>query len=212
MRNTSRIILLILSVVMTVDMAMAQEVVRKTRLVRGSDYYEDVFYSGNQELARQKTTGRKVLEQNGKIPDGNVKFIDESEHTYGEEYYEDGKRQGLARTYYEDAKPKMESYYKEGNLLKSKEFYKNGNLRFEVSYEDARDHNKEDSEVGIGKLYFSDGTLRYEWNLTKSLKTGFKKAYNQDGKLVYEVYYDADGKSMPKDKGQVTQENGPQKK
>lgn len=210
MRNTFQKILLFFLIILFSDISFAQEVVRKTKLIRGSDYYEDIFYSGNQELARQKTTGQKILEQSGKIPEGRVKFIDEAEHAYGEEYYEDGQREGLARTYYEDGRLKMESYYKQGNLLKSKEFYKNGNLRLELNYEDARDNEKKDGEVGVGKLYFSDGILRYEWNLTKSQKKGFKKAYNHNGELVSEVYYDADGKPIPKEQG--TQENGSKKK
>lgn len=209
MKNTPRTILLVLLVTWIAGISIAQEIVRKTKLIRGSDYYEDVFYSGNQELARQKTTGQKVLEQNGEIPDGKIKFIDESEHTYGEEYYRNGKKEGLSRTYYEDGWLKMESDYREGAILNSKEYYKNGNLRFEVNYEDARD-DKEDSEVGIGKLYFSDGTLRYEWDLTKSKKIGFKKSYNQNGELVYEAYYDADGKLIPKK--QTSQQNDSQKK
>ena len=197
MKNICVTIALIFLVTGTAGISVAQEVVRKTKLIRGSDYYEDVFYSGDQELARQKTANRKILEQNGEIPDGKIKFIDESEHTYGEEYYKNGRRQGPASAYYEDGQLKIESYYKDGMMISSKEYYKNGTLRFEVNYEDARDDKKGDSEVGIGKLYFSNGTLRYEWDVTKSKKVGFKKAYNQNGELVYEAYYDADGQLIP---------------
>ena len=62
----------------------------------------------------------------------------------------------------------------------------------ELNYEDALDWGDE-QEVGVGKVYNKDGTLKYEWNLTTKNSTGFKKSYNRYGQLVREVRYNSSG-------------------
>jgi len=47
--------------------------------------------------------------------------------------------------------------------------------------------------VGIGKIYYDNGTLRYEWNLTKALPKGYKRAYNSAGELIMQKTYDVFG-------------------
>lgn len=168
-------------------------VIRKTNVIRGSDYLENVFYIGNQEIARQKSSSQGILEESGQIPDGEAKFFDQYTHTYGNEHYWNGKKEGIARVYYEDGQLMSEGEYNSGKLVRNREYYPGGNLRFEVDYTDARE-GKSTDEVGIGKLYYPNGQLKYEWYMTRHNPIGYKKSYNQDGSLRAEVYFDEQGK------------------
>jgi antitoxin component YwqK of YwqJK toxin-antitoxin module len=44
--------------------------------------------------------------------------------------------------------------------------------------------------VGIGKLYWPNGKLKYEWHLTRRDPIGYKKSYNKEGELRHAVFYD----------------------
>jgi antitoxin component YwqK of YwqJK toxin-antitoxin module len=167
------------------------DVTRTTIVVRGRDYLEHIFYRGGEETARIKEFNDGTFESSGEIPDGKVKFKDEYAGTYGEEFYQDGRRQGLTQTYFSDGRLKSSSEYLYGRLIRKKEYYPGGLLRFEVDYSDARDYD--DDEVGIGKLYFPNGALKYEWSLINRESRGFKKSYNQDGTLRAVTYFDGKG-------------------
>ena len=174
------------------DQAPPGEVIRKSFVTRGAGYTEHVFYRNGQEIARQSVSSDGKIEQTGEIPDGKVKFYDEYNNTQGEESYINGKRYGEAKAYYSDGRIKSEAKYINGRLVSNKEYYTSGVLRFMVNYDDAREYPG-DSEVGVGKLYYPDGTLKYEWNITNSNTTGYKKSYNRDGQLRAEIYYDEKG-------------------
>ena len=169
------------------------EVVRKTRVQRARDSIENIFYVGEEIIVTQKVYADGKIEQDGKIPDGRVKFYDEYEQTYGEEYYSYGKKHGRVLTYYQDGKLKSEAEYRYGRIIKNKEYYPQGRVRFEVDYSDALPGGDQ-KESGIGKLYYSDGTLKYEWNLTLTNKGGYKRSYNQDGTLRAESKFDEYGR------------------
>ena len=167
------------------------EVVARTRLIPGADYTLTVFYVGDKEVGRLKRSGNKVLEKRGTIPDGRVTTVDEYKKTRGEAYYWDGKRQGQAVTYYPDGTLKSEAEYFNGDLLSKTEYYPDGKVRFEVDYRNARAYD--DKEVGVGKLYYPNGNLKYEWNITRDRERGFKKSYNRDGTLRAVTYIDEYG-------------------
>jgi len=170
-------------------------VIRKDRLSPGRDYQESVFYLRGIEVARQRIVNEKVVESSGEIPDGRVDFVNESKGTYGTEYYLQGKKSGPSLSYFPDGQLNIEAQYQWGKLLRKKEYYNDGNIRLEANYEDAREQSDK-KETGIGKLYYKDGTLKYEWNLTNSEKTGFKKSYNQDGELRAAFYFDEQGQPI----------------
>ncbi len=171
------------------------EVTCRIRVQRGSDFLESNYYIGNQEIAYQKIFADGRIEQNGDIPNGKVKFFNEYDKTFGEEFYKNNRKHGLFKVYFEGGALKSESVYRNGRLIKSKEYYPNGDLRFEVSYEDLKyTADPKDKEVGIGKLYFPNGKLKYEWNITRGSKIGYKRSYNQDGTLRFEAQYDEFGK------------------
>ena len=203
MKSTKKITSFFVTMILfltSMALVSAQEVTKKSRVVRGSDYIESVFYVGDKEVAREKTSNQGTYDQEGEIPGGKVMFFNETSKTHGEEYYNNGKKDGLSKIFYENGQLKNESQYKNGILLNEKEYYNDGQLRFEGNYEDARDY-ADNKEVGIGKLYFKNGILKYEWNFTKSENIAFRKSYNQNGELVYEARYDGDGKLIEEHKG-----------
>lgn len=168
---------------------MKGEVIRRARVARGEDYIENVFYIGDEEIARFKESNEGLSDFQGTIPDGKVHFVDEYQNTRGEEYYKYGKKHGESRSYYADGKLKAEEQYRLGQLITKKEYYNDGHLRFEVDYEDARSLG-DNKEVGVGKLYARDSLLKFEWHITRSESPGFKKSYNKDGSLRHVAYYD----------------------
>lgn len=179
------------------NMAFTGELVRKTRVERGSDLTESIFYWNGKEIARQIISKEGKIEQTGEIPNGKVKFYDEYNKTHGEEFYENGRKNGRSKTYYGNGHLKSEATYVNGKLRIAKEYYANGQLRFSGDYRDARDL-KDSKETGIGKLYNRDGSLKYEWHMTNAQKIGFKKSYNRDGGLRAASYYN--GQSLPLEK------------
>lgn len=170
------------------------EVIRKNYLVPGMDFEESVFYIGEQEVAKQKIINGKIVEVRGNIPDGKVKLVDEYRGTYGQEFYLKGRKHGPAEIYYKDGMRKSSSQYLFGQLVTYKEFYINGAVRMEADYGDAIVFLDDlERETGAGKVYFRDGTLKYEWNFTKNNPANYKKSYNRNGELTLELYYDKDG-------------------
>lgn len=171
------------------------DVVRRTHVERGNDSIESIFYIGNQEVARQTISKDEKVTQNGRIPDGLVKFFDDFHNTYGEEHYRYNRKHGIVKTYYYDGRLKSEEKYSDGKLLLLKEYYNTGVLRLEVNYENASDAFDQ-TEVGVGKLYFPSGVLKYEWSFTKNNRTHFRKAYHQNGQVRAEAYYDQNGNAV----------------
>lgn len=172
-----------------------QKVVRNDRPSPGRDYVESVFYLDGREIGRQKIADDKVVESSGEIPQGRVDFVDESKGIRGVDYYAGGRKDGPSKTYFGNGRLNAEAYYRRGELLRKTEHYNDGGIRLEVNYEDAR-KGVGDKETGAGKVYYRDGTLKYEWHLTNSEKVGFKKSYTQDGDLRAAFYFDENGQLM----------------
>lgn len=168
------------------------EIVRQNRVIPGDDYEESVFLQGGKEIARQKIVRGEVVEQIGQVPSGNVRVQDLYQQTKGEEFYKDGKRQGVARMYYEGGVLRRETTYEDGKILLVKEYFNNGAIHFTEDLRDALDIPNQ-KELGVGKVYYRNGMLKYEWNLTRSNRRGFKKAYNAAGEVVMETYFDQKG-------------------
>ena len=181
------------------------EVVRRTRVQRASDYIENIFYVGDEVIARQMVYADGRMDQEGKIPNGPVKFFDEYQQTYGVEYYYDGKKHGTIKTYSQDGTLKSEAEYVYGQLVKNKEYYSSGLVRFEFDSSDAI-ISGDQREVGIGKLYYPDGKLKYEWNLTRTNKGGYKRSYNQDGTLRAESFFDENGQFLKENRPAIVVE------
>lgn len=172
-----------------------QKAARKDRLSPGRDYVESVFYLDEKEIGRQKIIDEKVMESDGEIPEGRVDFVNEFKGTQGVEYYVRGQKDGPSKAYFTGGQLNVEAYYRKGKLLWKKEYYNDGGIRIEINYEDAR-KDTDAKETGVGKVYYRDGTLKYEWHLTNSEKIGFKKSYNQDGELRAAFYFDENGQLM----------------
>ena len=174
------------------------EVIRKTRFSPDRKYKINVFYQGGGEIARYKTSRGKVYDQSGEIPDGKVKFMNKFDKTYGVEYYRNGKRHGPAKLYYSNGQLRKEYDYYYEKLMTCTEYFHDGTVRMEEDYTNARDSRSE-KEVGIGKVYSQDGTLKYEWFMTVTEPIGYKKSYNSRGDLVAEFYFDEFGQPIEKE-------------
>ncbi len=161
----------------------------------GKDYEEAYFYLNNKKIATQRIRNNHILEQFGDIPDSKIEFVNDQYKSYGEEFYKDGKLHGRSVTYYEKGAVEKEIFYIYGELMLVKQYFKEGQLKTEINYEDARDYPGE-TEVGVGKIYYEDGSLRYEWNITNSLPQGYKKAYNDKQELTHEVYINQKGEQI----------------
>ena len=176
-------------------------VTKYVNVIPGAEYFEAIFYMGNQEIARLKENKNGVYDQQGAIPNGAVKVFYNQSGTSGKENYEGGHREGWARVYFQGGqRVKSEIYYKEDKVLRQKEYNSNGTLNFEVDNEDAL-NLPDQREVGDGKLYYPDGTLRYEWNFTNHVPAPYRKAYNPDGTLRYVAYYNKQGELTREERG-----------
>ncbi len=171
------------------------EVIRRTRFSPDRKYEINVFYQGGAEIARNRSSKEGAYDQTGEIPDGKVKFINESSKTYGVEHYRNQERHGPAKIYYSDDVLQKEIYYQYGKLMTTTEYYHDRTIRMEEDYTDAREHLDE-RDVGIGKVYFRDGTLKYEWYLTVTKPIGFEKSYDGKGRLTGEFYFDEYGQPI----------------
>jgi len=167
-------------------------VIRKTYLDPGRKFSESIFYVEDKEVARHKTAfNGEIYDRTGIVLEGKVEFFN-PDGTYGEEYYRDNQLNGKAKTYYKNGVLKSDIDYQYGKMLIRKEYYNNEHLRMEVDYQDAREDQKS-LETGIGKLYFQNGKVKFEWHLTNTHEVGFKKSYNRYGTLMGEIYYDEEG-------------------
>jgi len=175
------------------------EVVKRARLSPDRRHKINTFYQGGEQIAKHKVSGNRVFDRVGEIPDGRIKFINESNETYGVEFYRDGDLHGPAKTYYKEGQLYRDDYYQYGRRMTSTEYYVDGTVRMTEDYYDARSHTG-GLETGTGKVYFRDGTIKYEWRFVESDPAAFKKSYNRRGELVDEVYFDEFGQEVSMEK------------
>ena len=180
-----------------------KEILRKTKLAPERTFAISIFYQDGKEIAGHKTdnTG-KIYDQTGTVPSGFVKFVNESDETYGGEYYQNGQRHGPLQEYFKDGSLKRQAYFQDGRLMTSTEYYHDGTVRMTKDYTDAREH-QDAGEVGRGKVFFRDGRLKYEWQMTNSDPVGYYKSYNAMGQLTSTVYYNKDGEMIASPKMSV---------
>ena len=170
-----------------------REIVRKMRLDPSRKFTESVFFLDDRQIAGYKSMREEIFDIMGEIPDGKVSFINETRRTYGEEYYRNGQRHGMYREFFSDGNIKKEVEYSYGKVKNVKEYYIDGQVRMEVDLYDALIFRGKDEEAGAGKLYFRDGTLKYEWSLTNMNEHRYRKAYNIKGELIQLDYFDHNG-------------------
>jgi antitoxin component YwqK of YwqJK toxin-antitoxin module len=178
------------------------KITRKTRVASKKGLYtESIFYKGNIEIARFRESGGRIYNRTGKIPDGRVEFFNDATKTHGEEFYKKGKKHGLCKEYYETGKLKKETQYFQGKMVNQKEYYINGALRKEQDSGYAFGEMGR-GEKGKGKIYYRDGTLKYEWRKIKGEPEGYVKSYDRQGRLESASYFDEDG-NLIKNEGEV---------
>ena len=156
-----------------------------------------VFYAGDEEIARYKSNEDEIFDIKGDIPDGKIEFEDATRGSYGFENYRDGKRHGISKEYYSVGRLKKETYYLMGKLQTKRNYFIDGILRQEEDYTDAK-RIVSMKEVGVGSVYYRDGSLMYEWRFTYSDQGGYNKSYNREGKLMVAKYFDEQGRLIEK--------------
>lgn len=174
------------------------DLIRKTRIgsKRGL-YLTSIFYRGSEVAARQKEAGGTAYDREGQIPDGEIAFENSANKTFGVEHYENGKRHGEYKEYSATGQLKKEAQYVYGELIRRKEYYPDGTLKKEEDYTDAL-RIEDRSQTGVGKVYDRGGQLVYEWRFTSADQGGFNRRYGQDGQVIEENLFDAEGNSKEK--------------
>ena len=175
-----------------VQQPVYENVVRKTWFDPNREFYESAFFAGDEEIAHFKSLGEDIYDVTGKIPDGKITFTNITESTYGDEHYRDGKRNGTYREYYKNEQLKREAYYFDGTLVTNKEYFFDGTLRMEQDFSDAMSIT-ENREVGVGKIYYRNGKIMYEYHLTNKSQGGFNRSYDRNGVIVAENSFDQNG-------------------
>lgn len=167
-----------------------EKVVRKILMNPNRTFSESRLYSKGELIAQfNSVKGDEINDLKGFLPEGKVSFINETKGTYGEEYYQKGKRHGTYTEYYDNGVIYRKAKFYNGQLMENSIFYFDGTPRLVADFKDAL-RFVDDPEVGHGKIFYRSGILMYEWELTNLLKGGYKKSYNRDGELVEEKIYD----------------------
>ncbi len=188
---------------LSLDKKKFKEVIRTVRWEPNRKFEENIFWADGKEIARFKNIDEKIFDQEGNIPNGEVKFIRESKGTKGTETYSNGRRHGPYFEYYDNGQLARQADYYQGKRLTVRDYYYDGTLRMEENVFDVL-LLCDDSEVGQGRTYYRDGTLMYEWALTNELNGGYKRSYNNKGELIEEKIYN--------DNCEVEEINRPEKK
>lgn len=167
-----------------------EKVVRKILMNPNRTFAESRLYSEGLLVAQfNSVRNDDINDLKGALPEGKVSFINETKETYGEEYYQKGKRHGLYTEYYDNGVVYRKAKFYQGQLVENTIYYFDGTPRLIADFKDSL-RFVEDPEVGHGKIFYRNGTLMYEWELTNLLKGGYKKSYNRNGELVEEKIYD----------------------
>ena len=173
------------------------KLVRRSRIHPNRLYFEDVFFKGDKEMLRCKSADDKFYDCTGEIPDGKYKFFNETTGAHGEEFFDRGKRHGTYKEFYPQGELQRQITYLFGNKREVKEFFIDGIVKMEINLSDAAWFDVR-GETGVGKVYYREGTLMYEWRHT-SVGEGYKKSYNKDGSLRTVEYYDGAGKLIKRE-------------
>ena len=177
--------------------AVTGELLHKIRLHPNRDSYIHIFYAGDKEIGGFSSKDDEISDESGKIPEGEIKFINESTEMHGVENLKEGKRHGPAQTFLASGELYLDETYKRGQLMTSKQYAKDGHLSMVINMEDARDEPI-NHENGTGKVFWSNGVLKYEWSITKSDRTAYKRSYNTEGGLISEEFFDSHGQPIIK--------------
>ncbi len=145
-----------------------------------------------EQIGRFKSQGERIFDMSGDVPDGKVAFENTTTKTYGNAEWRDGAWDGEYREYFKTGQLRFIKEYDRGKIVWMKEYFTSGDLRMEIDYRDAL-NVPDEVETGHGIVYFNDGRVMYEWNLTNRDPNRYKKAYNRHGQLVEILRFDPSG-------------------
>ncbi len=127
--------------------------------------------------------------KNGRI-EGIAKEYYESGKLYKETPYKNGWIEGVAKEYYENGKLKAEASYG-GSIVSKKTYYENGTILLaEEVYKLYKNHDGGyDSNRMSAKYYHKNGKLKEEADFDEGPRSGDRKFYTNDGKLLGTARY-----------------------
>ncbi len=178
-----------------------KEIVRIERKPPDQAYIENIIFVDGVETARFKSKDDKIFDRTGMVPDAKIKFVNEWENTYGVEQYRDGKRDGEYIEYYGNGQIRTKANYSRGRLMDREGYFLNGTLRMREDYRNTEWVSglislKKVKDVGVGKIYRADGTLKYEWSFVDDDQRNHTKTYDPAGDLQAADYYDTHGELL----------------
>jgi antitoxin component YwqK of YwqJK toxin-antitoxin module len=119
-----------------------------------------------------------------KRKEGEWTYNDENGILVSREFYAEGKKSGLASTYYSDGKLFEEKHYEHGLEVGSwKQFFTDGALKIDAVYEAGKIE-------GMATFYFPDGKVMARGNYVHNLKHGVWTFMSEDGKKEKEDIYE----------------------
>lgn len=161
-------------------------------------YVTYFFFMDGKQIAQFNAKDDEVFDYQGNLFSGTVEFVDYEVNSKGTQEYKKGKRHGKITLYYNDGQLQYEGEYDDNKLVSEKEYFVDGALRMEVDLSRAAKFGSV-KDVGVGKVYFRNGDLRYEWRAVDIEFGGYNKSYNRDGVLVEEKYFDSIGQPISKE-------------
>lgn len=178
-----------------------KEILRIERRPQNQNYSENIIFVDGAQVARFKNKDGRVFDRDGVIPDVQMKFVNEWEGTHGFEQFRDGKRDGAYAEYYSSGSLRTKANYSRGRLVSREGYFGNGVLRSQEDYRNTEWVSgliplKKVKDVGVGKIYRADGTLKYEWSFVDDAARNYTKTYDPQGNLREADYYDARGELL----------------
>ena len=225
----SRVLTLISILILLIPALVFAEVTTKTKWNADGTLTRNFYNSKGKEIGEQIIAkDGSLIKTTGEIPEGivkeylgNGKLWTEWNYKKGKlegiskEYflsgallekinYKDSKREGISKKYYESGKILAERNYKDGKLEGvSKMYFESGKLFAEMNY-------RNDKLDGDSIMRHENGELR-SVETFKDGKTINIKAYDAEGKLLYDEKYPLKRKKGNTTTTQTGKENKPNK-
>jgi antitoxin component YwqK of YwqJK toxin-antitoxin module len=110
---------------------------------------------------------------------------------------ENGLKQGLWRTYFDNGRPRTEAFFLDDLLTGTyKEFEENGNIKVLLQYANGNIIEEKDTvamDIEIRNEYDNEGNLIKSGSYRESVPVGIHRTYDKNGKVIDAILYDNNG-------------------
>ena len=102
------------------------------------------------EIGRFKNKGNEIFDISGTIPEGQIKFVNQTENTSGTESFRNGTWHGWYKEYYDNGRIKRETRYSYGKKIENKEYFNQySNQHYHNNKQYYRDYNNNRNHTDI---------------------------------------------------------------